>query len=91
MGPVAAALPVTVLILNNKVLGMDVTIEKTENMKIPASDFVLKLVAEDALPAQDTPYSGEGSGTTKVAGNLNIKGMNVLLQGVAMALGRKVI
>ena len=77
-----------ITLLKQNVYEGDVTIEQTG---VPgSSDFVLKLVAEDAAAENGAEYNGEGSGSAMIGGNLNIKGINVLLQGVAMAVGKKV-
>ncbi|MBR2526896.1 MAG: hypothetical protein IKE58_00245 [Blautia sp.] len=81
----------TITLAKNTSYDGDVTIEKTSEMTNLADNFTLKIIAADAAPAEDgADYAGEGDGKTVVGGNLNIKGMNVLLRGVAIALGKKI-
>lgn len=61
-----------------------------EEKQTVAEGFQLKLVAEDALNEKDEEIKAGGSGKTVISGNLNIKGINVLLRGVAMAVGKAV-
>ena len=67
----------------------DVEIEKTEE-QTAEEDFQLELVAEDALDENGEAIEEGGSGKTIVNGDLKISGINVLMRGVMMALGKKV-
>ena len=67
----------------------DVEIKKTEE-QTAEEDFQLELVAEDALDENGEAIEEGGSGKTIVNGDLKISGINVLMRGVLMALGKKV-
>ena len=80
---------VQIVLAKNTTYEGDVEIEKSED-QTAEDDFQLELVAEDALDEKDQPIEAGGSGKTVVNGNLKISGINVLMRGVMMALGKKV-
>ena len=79
----------TIVLAKNSLYDGDVTIDK-ENAENIGSDFVLKLVAADAVTEEGKTYDASQSSTTTIDGNLKISGMKVLLQGVAMALSKTI-
>ena len=80
---------VQIVLAKNTTYEGDVAINKSEEQTVE-DDFQLELVAEDALDEQDKAITAGGSGKTVVNGNLKISGINVLMRGVMMALGKKI-
>ena len=78
-----------IILAKNTTYEGDVEIEKGDDQEI-ADDFELQFVSEDALDEEGKVIEGGGSGKTTINGALNIKGMNVLLNGVSVALGKKI-
>ena len=80
---------VMIVLAKNVTFEGDAEIAKKEDQTV-AEDFQLELVAEDALDDQDQVIPAGGSGKTVIGGNLNIKGISVLLRGVVIAVGKAV-
>ena len=80
---------VQIVLSKNTTYEGDVKIEKSDE-QTAEDDFQLELVAEDALDENGEAIEEGGTGKTIVNGDLKISGINVLMRGVLMALGKKV-